>query len=383
MARDEIAPAAHWRAGVVGVESVRDAWSRVRRMDGYGRERRRRGGVWYGAVVGLLLIGVIGAGAWGVRNVVRSARAGAVASGPTGSEQRVVGVSEGDAAMRAAEAYLRQDEGGKAETVLRALTEKAPQRQDAWLLLGETLLGQGRKEEAYSAYTRAMGVGSASGEMRFAAGVLASDLGKLEESAEHLSIAQAKDPGSAKAALYLAQVQRLLHRDAEAKASLVRATVLDPGLAIGWAGLADLALDENKVEMARQHVEKARGLEPESARWAALEARVYRRENKPEAGLRMLLGLGGDVVEGDAGLVEEAATCYGMLGRVGDAASLTARASGKRPEDVGLALAAARWAERAGDVVSAGVYAESAARLGSAEGREMLKRLGERAAGTN
>ncbi len=340
--------------------------------------------MWYGVVVGALAIGVAGAGAWALRNAVRSSGVGGAesrAAEAPGDGARAIGVSEADAAMRAAEAYLRQDEPGKAEAVLRALTEKAAHRQDAWLLLGETLLVAGKKEEAYGSYVRAMSVGSASGEMRFAAGVLASDLGKLEESAEHLRIAQAKEPGSAKFALYLGQVQRLLHRPGEAKVSLVRATVLDPGLAIAWAGLADLALEENKVEMARQHVSRARELEPESARWAGLEARVYRRENNPEAGLRMLLGLGGEVIEGDGGLTEEAATCYGMLGRTSDGAALCARAAARRPNDVAAALLAAEWAERAGDFVSAGVYAESAAQLGSAEAREMLKRLGERAAG--
>lgn len=360
-------------------------------MDGYGSEAKRRNGAWFGAAVGVLAVVALGAGAWGVRNVVRQAASGGISGGgggggvaapaPRGAGERVVGVSEGDAAMRAAEQYLRQEEAGKAETVLRALTEKAPQRQDAWLLLGETLLGQGKKEEAYTAYVRGMGVGSASGEMRFAAGVLSSDLGRFEESAEHLAIAQAKESRSAKIALYLGQVQRLLHRTDEAKASLVRATALDPQLAIAWAGLADLALVENKVEMARQHVEKARGLEPDSLMWAALEARVYRRENKPEHALRMLLGFAPEVLEADAGLVEEAATCYGMLGRVSDAAALAARASARNAKDVGLAMLAARWAERAGDLVSAGVHAESAARLGSEEGREMLRRLAERAGG--
>lgn len=348
-------------------------------MDGYGSGRRKSGSLWYGVAVAVLTLGVIGAGAWGVRNALRSARASTLGSAASGGTpiagERTVSTSEADTAIRAAEQYLRQEEPGKAETVLRALTDKAPQRQDAWLLLGETLLAQGRKEDAYAAYQRAMSVGSASGEMRFAAGVLASDLGRLDESAEHLAIAQAKEPGSAKIALYLGQVQRLLHKTDEAKASLVRATVIDPQLAIAWAGLADLALEENKLGMARQHIEKARALEPESLMWAALEVRVYRRENKPEHALRMLLAFDPDVLEADAGLVEEAATCYAMLGRVSDAAALTARASAKHQQNVALALLAAEWAERAGDKTSAGIYAESAARLGSAEAREMLARL--------
>ncbi len=351
-------------------------------MHAYGEQRRKRNRVWYGFAVASLAIGVVGFGAWGTLNALKSARA----SGPTGETgggthagDRVIGVSEGDAAIRAAEQYLRQEEPGKAETLLRALTEKAPQRQDAWLLLGETLLGQGRKEDAYAAYVRAMSVGSASGEMRFAAGVLASDLGKLEESAEHLSIAQAKEPGNAKIALYLGQVQRLLRQNEQAKLSLVRATVIDPSLAIAWAGLADLALEENKPGMARQHIARARALEPDSLMWAALEARVYRRENKPEQALRMLLAFDTDALEADAGLVQEAATCYGMLGRVSDAAALTARASAKHQQDAGLALLAAQWAERAGDKASAGVYAASAARLGSVEAREMIARLAREA----
>lgn len=295
--------------------------------------------------------------------------AGAVASeSPRGGPALRAGAEE---AMASARSYLNKGEAAKAEAIARALVERDAEDQDARVMLAECLLALDRGADALEQYERAISIGPDGAELRFAAGTVASQIGRPERAAEHYRMARGMDPGNPKHPLYLAQVERALGKIDAAKESLVRAAALDPDQPIVWAALADIALQEGNLAMARQHIGKARALEPANTRWRVIEARVHRRENRPEEAVRLLLALGDAALAEDPAATQELALCFGLLSRPGDAAAAFMRMSARRPEDAGAALGAAEWLVRAGRRDEALVFAQAAAGLGSAEGRAL------------
>ncbi len=278
-------------------------------------------------------------------------------------------------AMASARSYLNKGEAAKAEAIARALVERDAEDQDSRVMLAECLLALDRGADALEQYERAISIGPDGAELRFAAGTVASQIGKPERAVEHYRAARAMDPSNPKHPLYLAQVERALGRVEAAKESLVRAAALDPDQPIAWAALADMALQEGNLPMARQHIVRARALEPTNARWRVIEARVHRRENRPEEAVRLLLALGDAALADDAAATQELALCYGLLGRPGDAAAAFMRMSARRTEDAGAALGAAEWLVHAGRPDEALVFARAAAGLGSAEGKALAERL--------
>ncbi|MBL0921431.1 MAG: tetratricopeptide repeat protein [Phycisphaerales bacterium] len=288
---------------------------------------------------------------------------------------RAMSAIDAQAALSGARQYLRDGEPGKAEAILQEVIASAPTDQDAHILMGEALLGLERPRDSYEQYIRALAIGPEHAELHFAAAAVANTAGLPDRAEEHYWKAQSLDPTNPKHPLYLAQIQRKLGRNDEAKASLLRATLLEPGLAIAWGVLADLALEENKVSLARQHIAKARAIEPANTRWRLIEARVLRRDNDPQSAVRLLRSLPDEELLADPNLLAEAAACYAMLSRPDDAAGLFMMASSRRPEDADLAYDAALWLDRAGRPGDAQVFAVAAANRGHQKARELLDNL--------
>lgn len=278
-------------------------------------------------------------------------------------------------ALSGARQYLRDGEPGKAEAILQEVIAAAPTDQDARILMGEALLGLERPRDAYERYVEAIAVGPDHAELEFATAAVANTAGLPDRAEEHYWKAQSLDPTNPKHPLYLAQIQRKLGRPDEAKASLLRATKLEPGLAIGWGVLADMALEENKLSLAAQHIARARAIEPSNTRWRLIEARILRRDNKPENAVRLLRSLPDEELLADPNLLAEAAACYAMLSRPDDAAGLYMTASARSPEDADLAFDAAVWLDRAGRPGDAEVFASAAANRGHQKARELLSNL--------
>lgn len=278
----------------------------------------------------------------------------------------------------AARAHLAGAEPAKAAELLRALLAADPEDADAHALLAETLLLLDQPRAAYDHYLAAIAVGPAHAELHFAAGALANTIAMPDRALEHYHAAQQADPTNPKHPLYLAQVQRKLGLTDEAKASLIRAARLDPSLAIAWGVLADIALEENNLSVASTHIARAREAEPDGAAWRIIEARILRRQNRPEDAARLLAAMGDEALADSPAALEELATSYAMLGLTEQAASVYVRASAARPRSAELAYSAAVWLERAGRPDDAETFARAADRMGHPPAADLIVRLRSR-----
>lgn len=304
---------------------------------------------------------------------------GALTGGPAGpaesaaaTEPASVNATQIRRVLESARTYLDQGEAAKASVLLRETIARAPEDQELRTLYAESLLAEGEVRASYDQLEKAVFIGPDSAELRFFAGTVANQAGLPQQALEHYAMAQSLDPRNPKHAVYLAQIQRKVGEVDAAKASLLRAVQLDPSLHQAWATLADISLGENSTTLARQHIDRARELAPDSVVYRLIEARIDRRENNPEQALRLLLALGEDEVVADPNLLNEAALCYGLLQRPEAAADLYGKAVEARPNDAVTAYEAALWHQRAGIDDAAANYAERAARLGSEPAQRLL-----------
>lgn len=320
------------------------------------------------AGLGLAAILVVGGGAWAVRSIV-----GGAGTPTTPSEEPALASVQ--SVLDAARAYLSHDKPGSAEAILRAAANKFPADQGVRLLYGECLMHLGKLDEAYAEYEQGIFIGPDHPEYRHAAGTIAAQIGRLDDAELHYRAAQQLQPTNPKFPLYLAQVQRRLGRVDEARASLALATKLDPSLAIAWASLAAIALDDNKLQMAQQYIARSRELEPERLEWRVVEAKILRRDNRPADAAALLSAVPEAERATDAGVLAELAASLGMLARAGEAAELYIKAFAAQPQQVEFAYQAAVWLDRAGQRGRAALYAQQAAAKGHSQAKELLARV--------
>lgn len=242
----------------------------------------------------------------------------------------------------------------------RAAREAAARRQDAI--------------DAYEQVLIALDIGPRTADVEFRAGLLASESGQPEAAIEHFQAARAADATNADYPLYLAQSQLATGEVLAAKASLLAAVNLDPDNATAWGTFAEIALRENSLDLALQHVRKARALQPDNTVWRLIEARTLKRQGHAEEALLVLTALPAPE-QRDAPVLSLIAECYALLGRLGDAANRYADASDRRATDPALARQAAEWLRRAGELDRAAQYADRAAMLGDPAGAALATEL--------
>jgi len=278
------------------------------------------------------------------------------------------------AALDSGRTLMRQGEWAQAETVLRAAAQRAPEDQEVRIALAESCLGGKKYGESYEQYEKALAIGPRDSKLEFAAGQVASQAGMNDRAIEHYSMAQASDPKNASIPLMLGMAQRKAGTVDAAKASLLRAANLDPANAYAWGTMADIALNENSLELAGQHIAKARQLQPEGKEWRVIEARVLARKGDPEKALMVLLPM--DISQRrEAPVVRLIAQCYGMLNRAGDAAGAWAEAANADPKSAEMAFEAAGAMAHAGEKGKAIEFAKRAKELGHAGADELLAKI--------
>lgn len=278
-------------------------------------------------------------------------------------------------ALDAARKNLLSGQAGAANAVLSKLVERYPGDQDARTLYAESLIELGEPAAALRQYEDAIEIGPEFAALRFAAGSAANLAGKPEIAELHFLRAQSLDTGSSQYPLYLGTVQRNLGKNVDAEASLLRAVKLSPDLANAWGQLADMALAENKLSLASTHIARARLLEPANVNWRLIEARILRRQNKPENAARLLMAIDTSDRLGNPMILREIGLCFGMMSRPDEAADLFADAAELRPDDAELLYETALWHERAERRERALGYATRAAELGSANAAALVERL--------
>lgn len=268
-----------------------------------------------------------------------------------------------DAVLNSADTYFKQQDFAKGDAVLVEGMRTYPGEPRLPLLRAEQLIARDRREEALGEFEKAISLGAGDIETLFHAATCAASLKKFERAIELYQLAQAKDPKSVEITLYLAQAQAAAGQVPQAKANLLVAGQLDPERAIVWATLAELTLRENKAELALQHVEKARRLDPASVVYRLIEARALKRLRRAEEALALLAGLS-LAEQREPGVLGVMGECYGLLRQPGEAARLMVRHADADPTSAELAALAGEWLERAGEGARAKEYAQRARQLG-------------------
>ena len=317
----------------------------------------------------VLLAGVVGAIVWGVRGGAASAGASVAAPVPDGRSASI------EASLDAARQYLDANEAGRAEAVLTSAVGEFPDDAPLRLALAEVLLHGERKDEAYAQFEAALAIEPDAPEVHFAAGTLASTIGRLDRAIEHYSMARSASPEESRYALFLAAVQLEAGDREEAKVNFLHALHLDPTNPSAAAALSQIALDENDRELALNYARRAREIEPGELAYLVLEARALRRLGRAEEALGMILALP-EAQLYQPGVLSLAGECLGLLRRPGEAAALYEDAAGVHPGEAVYPYEAALWFERAGDAEKALSMATRAQMLGHPQAPGVIERLG-------
>lgn len=316
-------------------------------------------------VIGVVLIAlvvIIGAVViWLVVGSGSSGSAGQQATQQAGGAEELASVER---VMEAARTRIANQELTQAEKILAAAAEQYPGEQQIFLLWGEMLALQARLAESYRAYETAIALGPDHAEYRHVAGTIAAQLGLLDDADAHYAMAQKLNPSNPKHPLYRAQIQRKLGDTDGARANLVVATKLDPSIAVGWAGLAGIALDENRSQVALSHIRKARELEPDQLAWRVVEAKALRRMGQIGEAANLLLAVDEDELVANPPAVEEVALSLAQMNSTDQAAELYVRCVEANPGNADLLFNAATWLERAGDGERALEFAKIAQGMG-------------------
>jgi tetratricopeptide (TPR) repeat protein len=276
--------------------------------------------------------------------------------------------------LDSARTLMKESRWAESQAVLRSAIEQFPADQDLRIALAEACLGQKKYPESYEQYEKALAIGPRDPAIEFAAGLVANTAGMTERALEHFAQASLQEPKNAGYALNLGMIQRKTGDTEAARATLLRAANLDPQNAYAWGTLADMALAENKIEIALQHVARARAIQPESRDWRLIEARAQKRKGDPERALMILLPM--DLAQRrEAPVARLIAECFGMLQRPRDAAAALAEAANADTTSAELAREAAECYDRAGDKTRALDFAKRAQMLGDPAAAKMVERL--------
>lgn len=334
------------------------------------RIARSRPGKGRAAGIGLGLLALAGAGfaGWTLYSVTRSP---APVATPDAPETGMADMSTIEAVLASVQELVKDENFAAAEKVLSESVRKFPTDQDLRLAFGDFLMGRQRWQEAYDQYGAAIQAGPVPARVQFAAGTLANMAQRPELAAEHYRKAMETDAGVVEYPMYLAAVQMKMNRLNEAKASLALAARIDESRADIWGMFAQVALNENKPVIAEQQIAKARALEPDEPAWVLMDARIRKRDARPQEALDLISALPQTVID-EPETLELLSECYGMLGRPAEAASRYMDASERNPRDAELAFQAALWLDRSGERGEAIDWAKRAAMLGSEAARTWL-----------
>ncbi len=313
-----------------------------------------------GIVLGLAALGGAGFAGW---TIYRVAAAPAPERPTTPEGPGIADTQTVEAVLATVKQLINDGQPSAAETVLSKAVRQFPADQDLRLSYGDLLMSRQRWSEAYDQYVGAIELGPVPAPVEFSAGTLASMTDRPTLAAAHFAAAMRLDPGEPNYPMYLASTQLKLNQTNEAKASLAIAARMAPDRVQVWGMLAQIALTENKLEIAAQHVEKARRIQPASPVWLLMDARIRKRRGEPERALDLLHTLPQQELDQPETL-SLLAECYGMLGRPAEAASRYVDAAERNPQSADLAFESALWLQRAGEPAEALAWARRAAGLG-------------------
>lgn len=274
-----------------------------------------------------------------------------------------------EAAMRLADSSIASGDFPAAVATLEKAVASAPRQQALRLKLAEALIHQRQLDQAVTHMLEAISIGPDAPALHFDLATVASAAGQLDLAIKHYEIAQARSPKDPRPPLYAAMVHLRRGDSAKARAQLVRAVALDDNLAEAWGTLADIELRENRVDLAMQHISRARTLQPEVASWKLIQARVQKRDNQPQAAAQLLMTLP-DSERLTWPVLQTLSECFGLLARPELAAEQFDLAYQRDPTSQRFAKQAADWFRRAGNQTRAAEFEAIAARLSPSDSAE-------------
>jgi tetratricopeptide (TPR) repeat protein len=353
-------------------------------------------------VVGLLSVLLVVAGVFVVKALVASPSPADAATRSARDGARAI-----EAGLEAAATYQREKKFTEAAAILEKLSEQSPTDRAVRIAYAQALIGLERYALAYKEYEAAIALGDSSADdalpaaneskesrlerraremkrlaghrdptlaaLHFEAGTCANMADIPDRAEEHYWMAQVLDPGEARYPLYLSMIHIKKGDDDAAMADLVRAVKLNPDLAEAWGTMAELELKKNQGSLSLQHIETARKLQPEVARWMLVQARALNRQLEPEKAAAILEALSPS--QRDKAVLEVLAESYGMLRTPRKAAEMYEAAWRNASTDAELAATGAQWWHRAGDDKRALPLAKTAAMMGNQEGKELVQTI--------
>lgn len=322
----------------------------------------------------LLASGVAGYALWTLTQ--SPAKPGEVVQGdPDEPKSQGIAATESiEEILGAVQVYVRNEQYAQATTVLEHAAAQYQSDQEIQFALGDLYMLQNRHSDAYAQYVAGIHIGPSNAIAEFTAGTLANMLDKLELAEMHYFASMRMDQTNPDTPMYLAAVQMKMNQLVNAKINLAKAGKLSPDRARIYVMRSEIAMRENKVQIALEQIRKARAIEPRELAWLLQEARVLKRAGNPEEAINLLSSLAQDQLE----IPESAyilAECYGMVGRPGDAASRLMDVAAKYPDDAKLAFEVALWLERTGDRPAAIEWATKSHGLGHAQAKGWVDSL--------
>lgn len=279
--------------------------------------------------------------------------------------------------LESVQVYVSSEEYKPAVAILKGAIARYPADADLRFSLSDLYLMTEDYPLAYEQMVAAIehteGVDA---KAQFKAGTLANTIGQPEMALTHYQAAMKADPQNADYPLYLANIQFKLNKLDEAKASLAMAARLAPDRAMVWATWSKLSLRQNKLSLALQHIEKARQLEPHVPAWTIVEANIEKRSGNPERAIELLSALPQEAID-DPESMRLLAESFGMIGRLGDAASRMVDYATLHGSDPQAAFDAAVWLERAGERDDAVLWGRRASDLGHTRAQGWLDSLSD------
>lgn len=278
--------------------------------------------------------------------------------------------------LLAASEYINSNKINEASKILESLYNKYPDDPQVLKQYYELKLFQSKIDEAYEVLLRLLEIDVKDPEQHFNAGILANMLGNLDASISHFEHAEVLDSSNPKHPLYLAQVLIKKYEYEKAKAQLVRVTVLDDTIPEAWGTLAEIALLQNKIDIALQHIGKARKLDENGLRWKVVEAKILLRANRPDDALLLLGSLSNPQEKYSQGVVDVTGSCWAFKNDQLKAAEVHIDHLNHNPQAWKSAVAAARYYKIAGDIANAKKWAFYAEQI-APDGVDEVKRLAE------
>jgi tetratricopeptide (TPR) repeat protein len=237
------------------------------------------------------------------------------------------------------------------------LVERYPKDPSARTLLAQVHFEMGKPALAYEQLEMSLELDGQQPQVRQMAGDIALAMDRLDDAARHYAIAIGLEPRNATYRVHLAQVYMSQNEDERARKSLLEAIAVDSNAHRAYGMLCDLYARQNKLSLALPQIQKAIDNTPAKERatqaiYIRKKARLLRRDNQPEPALQTLNTLTA-VERREPEVIEELASCWAMLNLPANGAQLYEQMLTLDPTDWRMAVGAADWRLKAGDLDAA------------------------------